>query len=151
LVISKKGDVSRVGNFVHGKNSFVAINFDIFTGVGTDISQYLIKVDLARNSKNSDTSTFGSQDESYIAGLKGADLSFDGLYDSNLDDVLSLIWESVSRQTVFAYGPVGNSSGHPYQTGTCILSEYNIDGEIGSPVKFTAKFKITGSLARSNF
>jgi hypothetical protein len=131
-------------SFVHGKKSFISIN-------NTDISTSNKKVDLTRNSKNADVSTFTLEDEAYIAGLRGADLSIDGLFEPTEDNLIEGIYETSDRTLTFVYGPSGNSVGSKYLTAVALITDYNISGSVGDVVQAILKLKITGAVTLGNF
>jgi hypothetical protein len=138
-------------NFSHGKKSHVEIEWDQLTQVGTNISTYLDKVDFPRSSKDAETSAFGNEDETFIAGLRGAELSFEGMFDPTMDALITDIFESSARTTNFAYGPAGKTTGLIYYTGLCLITDYNVSGAVADKVKATLKFKVTGPVARYTF
>ena len=63
--------------FTHGKDS--VFKLDNSSGSLTDISTYVNNVDFPETADVSETTTFGADNKTYIAGLKDATISLSGL------------------------------------------------------------------------
>ena len=60
--------------FIHGKETKVYID-------STDLSSYLNTADPTRTADVGETTTFGNDNKTYIAGEKDATVSFGGFFD----------------------------------------------------------------------
>jgi len=66
--------------FSHGKNTKVYCN-------GYDLTSYLTSIEVPSTADVSETSTFGNNSKTYIAGLKDATVSIEGFYDGSSDAI----------------------------------------------------------------
>jgi len=126
-------------SFQHGKNAFLSID-------GTDISAYTNSQSLNRMKDNFETTTFGNNDKTFIAGLREYDLSIGGPWDPALDLVMSTADDNASG--VFIFGPEGNTSGDVRYSGNAFIANYNVDSPVGGGVTWTATFKPSGAVTR---
>jgi len=124
--------------FVHGKQIYVSV-------ATHNVSPYTNKVDFPRSADTAETSTFGTNDKTYIPGLKGATFSIEGLWDATLDGWMDA---ALGTEVAVVYIPQGNTTGNVRYTFQAILTSYNPPGSIGDAVKYSASFIINGAVAR---
>lgn len=104
--------------FKHGKGTRVYLN-------GYDLSAFFRSASLSATKEVAETTTFGDNDKEYVAGLRDATMSLEGLFDgavSAVDEVLKAALDAEpSRVTYFpegdangnrAYGMQGNVTSH---------------------------------------
>jgi len=125
--------------FQHGKNSYLSVD-------GTVISSYTDSCSLDRSIDTSETTAFGDDDRTYIAGLRSSTFTASGHWDATGDGVL--IGADDGATVAFVYGPEGNDSGDVQYSGNAILTSYNQQSGVGDKVAWSASFQITGSVTR---
>jgi hypothetical protein len=127
---------------IHGKDTTFSI--DNSAGAPTDISQYCDNVDFpGLSADTAETSGFGADSKSYVAGLKGGTISISGAWDAVPDAVLYGI---VGKTGTFSYVPGGSTVTY---SGECICTSYQVSSPIGGAVTFSASFIITGDVGRA--
>jgi len=90
--------------FVHGKSIFVMLN-------GYNITGYLNKIDSPYSADTAETSTFGTENKTFLAGMKDATLSAEGLYDGDVaavDEQLDKILQGANIVNNMIWFPAGN-------------------------------------------
>ena len=126
--------------FIHGKNVFVSV-------AAHDVSPYTNKADLPKTADTAETSNFGSNDKSFIAGLRGATFTLEGLWDIILDGWLDPL---LATEVTIVYGPQGAAGGGKViYTFQAVMTAYNPPGSITEAVKYSASFTITGAVVRT--
>ncbi|QDP46755.1 MAG: hypothetical protein Tp156SUR915002_45 [Prokaryotic dsDNA virus sp.] len=131
--------------FVHGKSS--VFKLDNSGGSLTDISSFVNNVDFPETADVAETSTLGSSNKSYIAGLKDATISLSGLFDATVDAILgAVIGQSATLS--FEYSPEGTASGKVKYTGECILTSYSLSSPVGDVVGYSADLQVSGAVTR---
>jgi hypothetical protein len=133
--------------FRHGKNTSFKI-----TDSGTtlrDISDTLNSVSFPRDAEVVETTSFGSNDRTYIVGFKNGTFSVEGTYDATVDGYLAGILGADEK--AFEYGPEGTAAGRIRYTGNAILTSLEVNGTIGDAVGYTAGFQISGAVTRGTF
>jgi len=133
--------------FGSGTNAVVKIQNA--SDVMTDLSAYLDKATLDRNSGTYDTTTFGKSAHVYIGGLKDGTIPFEGPWDPTIDGVLAPILGFAGAQRTFEYYPNGTGTGAVKYTGAGILNKYSIDDPVDGRIGFTAGFQISDNLTRA--
>jgi hypothetical protein len=118
---------------IHSKKIFAIIN-------GFNITNFLNKISMSGEGKTSDTSVFGTEDEQFIAGLRGSTFSADGFYDGNpdaVDEVLSKIIDTNRNSNVITWLPYGNTLGSSGFTIEGMATQYKVGGTIDDATKIT--------------
>ena len=133
--------------FRHGKNT--SFKIDNSGGTPVDISDTLNSVSFPRDAEVVETTSFGSNDRTYIVGFKNGTFSVEGTYDATVDGVLSGILGGDAG--TFEYGPEGTAATRIRYTGEAILTSYEVNGTIGDAVAYTASFQISGAVTRGTF
>ncbi len=140
---------------VHGRKTCF-----IVTDIGAterDISNYCTNVDMPTQIDTAETTGFGDQDKTFLAGLRGHTIRVQGHWskDANMVDVIlsGLAGQGAAGTTVttFKYGPGGSASGDVRYSGSCILTNFGRTSPIGGVVSFSADFQISGSVLRDTF
>ena len=129
--------------FVHGKGT----KFKIDTGgdVLTDISAYVNNVDVSWEVDTPETTTFGNDDRTYVAGLKNATISIAGFWDATLDAVI-VSQPGIAAALDFEYGPAGLSTGAVKYSGDCFLTGYSPGSPVDGVATFSADYQVTGAV-----
>ncbi len=126
--------------FQHGKTSYLSVD-------GTDISSYTDSCSLDRSIDTAETTAFGDDDRTYIAGLRGSSFSASGHWDPTGDGVL--IGADDGATVAWVYGPEGNTAGDVQYSGNAILTGYNQSSGVGDKVAWSASFQVTGTVTRA--
>jgi len=135
---------------IHGLNTKIFI-WDS-GGTSRDISADFNSVTLSYTRETAETTTFSDTDTNRVPGVRDAQLSGAGVWNSgasNLDSVMQGIM-TASIFTLLKYYPGGCSTGCPHYTGCFLLTQYEITGGIAAPVAFNYTFLLgNGSLSAS--
>lgn len=111
--------------FRHGKGTVVLSN-------EFDLSAYLNSVTATNGVEVPETTTFGSNDRSYIAGHLEGTVSFDGLFDGSADAVDEILTDALGNDT-YATMTVSNDGSGLGRRAT-MLSAVESSYEISSPL-----------------
>lgn len=130
--------------FTHGKSAafFIADS----GATERNISGFHTQASLNRSADTAETSTFGTQDKTYVAGLKDATLPFTGRFDATVDGYLSGV---LGTPTTWSYLPQGSASGLVKYSGTAILTRYEPTADLGDAASHTGEFQISGAITRA--
>lgn len=131
----------------HGKNAVVQLD----NGAGTlvSITAYLSKSSLERMRETAETTVFGLNDKTYIAGMKDATFSGEGNFDPPLDLILSDdIGDSVNTKTL-QFDPQGSTTGLPRYSVETWCTKYSMDTDIGGKGGCSFELQCTGAVTRT--
>ena len=138
--------------FIHGMNSVIFV----WDSAGTcrNISGDLNSVTLGWTRDNPDVTTFSHNDIARIAGLRDAQLSGAGVWNTDdttgIDAVFAGLLSS-SVNTLVKWCPGACSSGSPLYTACFLLSQYEVSGPVNGPVGVSYTFQLSsGSLSASS-
>jgi len=131
----------------HGKNAVVQL--DNGAGTLTDITSYLSKASLERMRETAETTVFGLNDKTFVAGLKEASFSGEGNFDPALDLILSDDIGDDTNTKTLQYDPQGSTSGLPRYSVECWVEKYSIDTSVGEKGQCSFDLKCTGAVTRS--
>ena len=135
--------------FEHGKGT--VLKLDNSGGTLTDLSAYLNNVDFSRDVDTPESTVFGNDDRTYIAGLRNATISISGFWESAALDALvgTILGQATALE--FEYGPGGSTAGDIKYSGSCYCTNYSISNPVDGIVSFTADFQITGAVTRTTW
>lgn len=129
--------------FVHGKGT--VFKLDDNGGTLRDISTYLDEVTFPATVDLAETTTFGKNDKTYIAGLRSRTVSLSGKWDATVDGYYaSALGQSATLS--FEYGPAGSGSGAVKYTGECLISSYEISNPVGDVVTFSIELQTSDTI-----
>lgn len=134
--------------FRHGKSAVFKV--DDSTGTLRDISNVSNSVSFPREAEILETTSFGSNDRTYIVGFKNQTISIDGSFDATVDGYLAGILGQDATVS-FEYGPEGSASGAIKYTGEAYLTSYETSAGVGDVVSFSAAFQISGAVTRGTY
>jgi predicted secreted protein len=134
--------------FKHGKGTIFKL--DDSTPTLNDISAYVNNVDFPREVDTPETTTFGNDDRTYIAGLRGATISITGFWDETVDGYLAGIVGQATSST-FEYGPQGGSTGDIKYSGEAFVTNYTQGSPVDGVTTFSLDLQITGAVTRGSF
>lgn len=128
--------------FRHGKAAAFYIN-------SVNLTSFLDTLELPFEVETADTTTFGNNWKSAIAGLTGASISGSGSYDpTNTTGPSSAILAIIGAGTAvtFAHFPGGSVAGQRTNTGSCIVTNFTESSAVGDRVTFSFEAQVTGTV-----
>jgi len=126
---------------VHGKDT--TFSLDNTSDSPTDISAYVDTSSLQRAIELADTTAYGDEDRTFIAGLATASIPIGGPWDSALDAVMGTSTQmKVDRDFSYVFGGVT-------YTGDCFVENYTVDNPLADKVTWSATLRITGAVGRA--
>lgn len=130
--------------FVHGK----VAQFWVTDSGGTEreLTSYVNKVSLPRQVDTAEASTFGDDDKVYVAGLRDATLSFEGMSDITVDGYLTGLLGGTPR--AWAFCPQGSVTGNVKYSGSAILTSFEDSADLGDVTGFSAEMQCSGAITR---
>jgi hypothetical protein len=123
---------------VHGKD--IVAYFD-----GYDLTTYLNDMNVNRARDTAETSTFGNEAKTYIAGMSDANISFAGLWDAvagGTDARLAAMFAAAN--SVVTVGFNGDTLGNSADLAVAIQTSYDIAGSIGDAVAVSGEMQVSG-------
>ena len=124
--------------FISGKDSFFSVD-------GTDISSYVNQLSLSRDVNTLETTSFGSDQATYVVGVEGLSISGSATFDATADGVFAGLFDGSS--VAFDYRP-DNTSSQPKYTGNALVTNYTIDSSAGDLVSISFSLIVTGAVTR---
>lgn len=124
--------------FKSGKDSFFSVD-------GTDISSYVDSVSFSRDVNTLETTSFGSDQATYVVGIEGMSISGSGSWDATNDGTMAGLFDGST--VAFDYRP-DNTSGQPKYTGNAFVTNYSIDSSATDKVSFSFSLIVSGSVTR---
>ena len=124
--------------FKSGKNSFFSVD-------GTDISGKVDSLSMSRDVNTLETTSFGSDQATFVVGIEGLNISGSGSYDSTADGVMAGLFDGST--VAFDYRP-DNTSGAPKYTGNALVTNYTLDSNATDKVSFSFSLIVTGAVTR---
>lgn len=128
--------------FVHGSNS--DINVD-----AVNISQYTDSVTHDRSVDTAETSAFGDDDKTFIAGLEDGSFSLGGHWDTTEDSALDATFDGAVVAII--YGPGGSASSASKYTCNALVTNYSTTSSVSDRVNWSASFQRTGALTLGSY
>jgi hypothetical protein len=106
----------------------------------------LNSVSLSREADTAEVSALGTDDKAYIAGLRDATISIEGMADVTTSGYLDGVLGTV---TTFEFYPAGEGAGQVKYSGSCILTSLETGAELGGAVSVSGEFQVTGGVTRA--
>lgn len=134
----------------HGKGSQLSI--DSTAGSLVNFSSGINEMSLSRELDTSDITTFQDNDKSYIPGLRGATLSFSGIFSSTHAEVLDGIIGRNSTATMsWEFSPDGSTaSGRHLLKGEGFLTSIEYGASVEDAVSLSGELLISGAVQSTN-
>ena len=124
--------------FISGKDSFFSVD-------GTDITSYVNQLSLSRDVNTLETTSFGSDQATYVVGIEGLSISGSATFDATADGVFAGLFDGSS--VAFDYRP-DNTSSQPKYTGNAFVTNYSIDSSATDLVSISFSLIVTGAVTR---
>lgn len=134
--------------FAHGSKA--VFKLDNGAGTLTDISAYVTTVGFAPKADTADVTTLGKTAKEFLAGLRDATISLEGVFDPAVDAILDAALGAGATKT-FEYGPQGSGTGAVKYTGECICTSYEVSAGVDDAGKFTAELQVSGAVTRGTY
>lgn len=127
--------------FKHGKATVVTLN-------GVDYSAFADTTDFDDGVDTHETTTYGRNRKTYLAGLGDGKVSVGGMHSDSVNNPRSLFKPLMAAGTEvqFVYRPEGTGVGKPQSRVNVIVSSYKDSSPVGDVVKWTAELQMTGDL-----
>jgi hypothetical protein len=124
--------------FISGKDSFFSVD-------GTDISSYVNQLSLSRDVNTLETTSFGSDQATFVVGVEGLSISGSATFDATADGVFAGLFDCST--VAFDYRP-NNTSSAPKYTGNALVTNYTIDSSATDLVSISFSLIVTGAVTR---
>ena len=124
--------------FISGKDSFFSVD-------GTDITSYVNQLSLSRDVNTLETTSFGSDQATYVVGVEGLSISGSATFDATADGVFAGLFDGST--VAFDYRP-DNTSSQPKYTGNAFVTNYSIDSSATDLVSISFSLIVTGAVTR---
>ena len=124
--------------FISGKDFFFSVD-------GTDISSYVNQLSLSRDINTLETTSFGSDQASFVVGIEGLSISGSATVDATADGVMAGLFDG--SVVAFDYRP-NNASSQPKYTGNALVTNYTIDSSATDLVSISFSLIVSGAVTR---
>ena len=124
--------------FISGKDSFFSVD-------GTDISSYVNQLSLSRDVNTLETTSFGSDQATFVVGVEGLSISGSATFDDTADGVFAGLFDGST--VAFEYRP-NNTASAPKYTGNALVTNYTIDSSATDLVSISFSLIVAGAVTR---
>lgn len=131
--------------FKHGKDAAFLLGTD-------DLSAFLDSIEWSRSRDTGETTTFGKDDKTYLAGLRDATFTISGKFDSTATTGPAAVLNAAigsDTATVAKIREEGTGATLPEIEVSCFCTGYAESIPVGDIVTFTADFQCTGTVDRT--
>ncbi len=129
----------------HGKDATVEMD-DAGTPTLQDISAYVDTSDFARLVELADTSAYGDEDRTHIAGLGTGSLSMGGPWDPTFDSYFGSTYDFETARSI-RYRPEGDAS--PSYTFEAFIESYTVGPPVDDAIRWNATIRPTDAITRA--
>lgn len=131
----------------HGKDATVDMDDAVDAGVTLqDISANVDQSDFARIVELADTTNYGDEDRSWIAGLGTGTLSMGGPWSPTLDEYFGSTYDFEAARS-FRYRPEGDTS--PSYTFEAFIETYTVGPPVDDAIRWNATIRPTDAITRA--
>lgn len=134
--------------FSHGSRA--VFKLDNAAGTLTDITIYITSISFPWSADTAEVTTLGKASKIYLAGLKDATISLEGVYDPAVAQILQAALGATSTKT-FEFGPQGSSAGSPKLTGECIGTSFEVTTPVDGPATWSAELQVTDDITVTTY
>ncbi len=134
----------------HGKGS--AFSLDSTAGSLVNLSSGVREASISRSMDPAEVTTFGDNDKNYIGGLRGAEISIDGIFSSTHAEVLDGVFnDATSTSYSFELNPDGSTAaGRHLVKGECLMTSLEYGASVDDAVSMSMTLLITGAVTSTN-
>lgn len=126
--------------FRHGKKTAVLLN-------GTNMSPFLNEATTTTEIETAETTTFGTQDKTYIMGLSDGTISTSGLFDSAAGASNDVLTGLINQEdNTFTVMPEGVAAGNPAVIANGQMTSYEVSSPVGDVISISAEVQADGGL-----
>ena len=131
----------------HGKDATVDMDDAVDAGATLqDISAFVDQSDFARVVELADTTNYGDEDRSWIAGLGTGSLSMGGPWDPTLDGYFGSTFDFETARSI-RYRPEGDAS--PSFTFEAFIESYTVGPPVDDAIRWNATLRPTDAITRA--
>lgn len=129
---------------VHGRNTYISaatVNLSTYT----DSSEFSVDVDT------DETSAYGQEDKTYIAGLVDRTFTMSGKYDDGASSPRTVFEAAIAGDVPIAFvrRVAGTGTGKPEQQFNGIVTSYVETNPVGGKVAWSADIQVSGPVTPS--
>lgn len=131
--------------FKHGKEAAFLLGSD-------DLSAFCDSIEWSRTRETGETTTYGKDDKTYLAGLRDASFTISGKFDSTATTGPAAVLNAAigsDTATVAKIREEGTGSTLPEIEVSCFCTGYDESIPVGDIVSFKASFQCTGTVDRT--
>lgn len=134
----------------HSKGN--AFFLDSTAGSLVNLSSGVRSVTLSRSMDAPEVTTYGDNDRNYLAGLRGAEISIDGIFSSTHAEVLDGVFaDATSTSYSFELNPDGSTAaGRHLLKGECLMTSLEYTGSFDDAVGYSMTLLVTGAVTSTN-
>ena len=136
--------------FRHGKGAVFYFSTIGSTVGAINMSSGIDTTDLERAVDKAETTTYGDNDKTYLAGLRDATISASGPFSSTHAKKFEAMLGN-STGGYFIFGPEGTSTGRRKYKGACIIESYKVGAPVGDKVTLEVGLQMTGAITSTNY
>lgn len=129
----------------HGKDATVEMD-DAGTPTLQDISAYVDTSDFNRIVELADTTNYGDEDRTHIAGLGTGSLSMGGPWDPTFDSYFGSTNDFATARSI-RYRPEGDAS--PSYTFEAFIESYTVGPPVDDAIRWNATVRPTDAITRA--
>jgi len=123
--------------FVHGTQL-------TFTADSTALTSYTASVSFTKNGETIDVTAAGDDDRAFIAGLRNAQIQFNGHFDAVADAAWEAMFDLAS--VAWSWSPDGGTTTY---SGNGFATTYNVNAPVGGKVSISGTIQATGAVTRA--
>ena len=133
--------------FQHGKSSKLKLN-------GTELQTFLTNISFNPTKDASETTTMGDTSRDFLEGLRNCSIQLSGRWDPTATTGPdAVVWGGYNSTSLvsFIYNPTAATTfaaGSPGYTGSCWVTDFNIDDPFEDIVTWTATLQVSGNISR---
>lgn len=131
---------------IHGKESVVLVK-------AFDLSSYFTNATPSNSVEAAETTTFGNNDKTYIAGLRDGTLALSGLFDGAADavdeELSAILGDNAGHVVTVGYN--GTTVGNTARLLTGKLTAYDVNAPVADVVDVSATYQADGGIHRGVF
>lgn len=134
----------------HGKGS--ALYLDSTAGTLVNLSSGLDEMTLSRELDTAEITSFGDNDRSYIPGLRGATLSFSGMFSSTHAEILDGAFGRNSTASLsWEFNPDGSTAATRHLLkGEGFVTSLEYGAPVDDKVTMSGELQVTGAVTSTN-
>jgi hypothetical protein len=117
-----------------------------------NISDQLTNIGFSRQNDTHDTTTFGKEGHTFIAGLTNGTITIDGWWDKTASTGSATVLDSLMGLDAVTLGweymPEGNVNGNVKYSGECVLASLDFTQPVADLISFSATLQISGDVTK---